>query len=195
MLILASKRHANAPMQSVLAPQGFTLLELLLVLILIVLLVSAGLQLTLTDTDADPHNQLQDLAAAVQLAQQEAVLSGAIVGLDFYQEQTAAAPNAVSYRWLTQQDGHWQALEVQLHAEPSLALTLGSEGSTPQLVVEQQLQAPEPLQALDDKRQSRFTPEVMFLPSREVTAFTLQLTQVQLQVDAFGRAEVLDVPQ
>ncbi|MDY6982563.1 MAG: prepilin-type N-terminal cleavage/methylation domain-containing protein, partial [Pseudomonadota bacterium] len=133
--------------------RGFTIVELLVVILLIG--VALGISLTV-DFSTSPQQQKQQttlLANALELASQEAVLDGNILGLDFF-----TTADALGYRWLRLQgDDEWRPLtmdglsETRLARELSVTLTLAGQEHVPELRVDLDSTAP-------------FAPEVVLLP-------------------------------
>ncbi|MES2605537.1 MAG: type II secretion system minor pseudopilin GspH [Pseudomonadota bacterium] len=173
--------------------RGFTLLELMTVVLLIGLLLGVGLSLDFADSANTPQQQAQRLAQQFTLASEEAVLSGAIVGLDFYR----TADNANGYRWLSHDGKQWHELtpalvdaESSQHTLPLQQLQLLIDG-TPLEFEELQV-----LEGDQDAERQRFTPEILLLPTRELTPFSLILGEavggVVLSMDALGRTTVTD---
>lgn len=168
------------------AKRGFTLIELLVV----VLLLGLGLSVSLTlDFAGSPQQQKQQtllLANALELAAQDAVLDGKVLGLDFF---AADAQDALAYRWLRLQEEGWQPYllrdveaETLLPAELLATLTLAG-----------QTVLPEPRTELASAE--TFSPEILLLPTRELTPFTLTLSgdagsASTLTADLMGRVRV-----
>lgn len=167
--------------------EGFTLVELLVV----ILLIGLGLGVSLTvDFAASPQQQKQQttlLANALELAAQEAVLDGLVLGLDFF-----TADAAFGYRWVQLRDGAWRPFP-DLSPETLLSRELGAT-----LTLAGQAYEPEPRIDLDAG--AGFAPEVVLLPTREVTPFTLGLAGNDgnasvLSADLMGRIRIdADVP-
>lgn len=160
--------------------RGFTLVELLVV----ILLIGFGIGVSLTlDFAASPQQQKQQttlLANALELAAQEAVLDGVVLGLDFF-----TADAALGYRWVQLRNGEWRPF-----APDATAASSGRAGET---LLARELKASltlagepfEPERRVDLDTATQFAPEVLLLPTREVTPFTLSLA------DNDGRASVL----
>jgi general secretion pathway protein H len=162
--------------------RGFTLLELLVV----ILLLGLGIGLSLTvDVGGGARQQKQQtllLANALELAAQQAVLDGVTLGLDFF-----TADGRPAYRWLRQR-ASWEAYESEDLAEVPLpeglaaTLSLGGQSMTFEPRVD--------LATADD-----FAPDILLLPTREVTPFTLTLAGTAgaasvLTGDLMGRVRV-----
>lgn len=163
--------------------KGFTLIELLVVILLLGL--GIGVSLTL-DLDASPQQQKQQalrLANEFEVAAQDAVLDGTTLGLDFFMDD-----GRVAYRWLQQQDRAWEpymlqdAPEARLPQAMTATLNLGGQDIT--------LEPRADLAAAGS-----FVPEILLLPTREVTPFTLTLAgnaggSSILTADLMGRVRV-----
>lgn len=172
--------------------RGFTLLELMTAVLLIGLLLGVGLSLDFADSANTPQQQAQRLAQQFTLASEEAVLGGEILGLDFYR----TANNANGYRWLSHDGSRWQPVQPAivdaasnqqvLPLQQQAQLTM--DGTTLQFEQWQDL-AGEPTAALQ-----AFMPEILLLPTREFTPFSLTLSgatdSVVLVVDSLGRTTV-----
>jgi general secretion pathway protein H len=175
---------------------GFTLVEMLVVVLLLGLGLGVGLTL---DFAGSPQQQKQHtllLANALELAAQDAVLDGKVLGLDFF---AAGAQDALAYRWVRLQEEGWKPYplrdaeaETLLPAELIATLTLAG-----QTIV------PEPRTELGEAETfvaglapaSTFSPEVLLLPTRELTPFTLTLgseagSASTLTADLMGRVRV-----
>ncbi|MGV3590431.1 MAG: GspH/FimT family pseudopilin [Gammaproteobacteria bacterium] len=167
------------------ALRGFTLVELLVV----ILLIGFGFGVSLTvDFAASPLQQKQQttlLANALELAAQEAVLDASTLGLDFF-----TAGDAFGYRWLQLRDGAWEPFAQQVDALHETVLA-GEFGVT--LTLAGQDHAPEPRAEL--AAEAPFSPEVMLLPTRELTPFTLRIAGAagdasEVSADLMGRIRV-----
>lgn len=170
--------------------RGFTLLELMTVVLLIGLLAGVGLSMDFSDTADAPPQQMQRLAQQFTLASEEAVLSGAVLGLDFYRSE-----ERIGYRWLLHDGKHWLAAEPSVFDAESNATLLPAQQQL-RLRVDGESIIPEALQDLSGDDASRFAPDVLLLPTREFTPFFLVLgdgsSSRQMSVDALGRVEVGD---
>lgn len=175
---------------------GFTLLELMMVLLLIGLMAGAALTLDFAGSASSQQHQAEMLAQQFKLASLEAVQSGSVWALDFFRLPVENGRSATGYRWLYNDGSRWQAADPQaLDAKTSetilpaaLELQLSVEGSA----LEPELQ--QALQTANGKANTRFTPEILLLPTREFTAFTALLCasnnkgcDVAVNVDALGR--------
>lgn len=167
------------------AMRGFTLVELLVV----ILLIGLGLGVSLTvDFAASPQQQKQQtalLANALELAAQQAVLDGDMLGLDFF-----TADDAFGYRWLQWRDGAWQSIALQSGAQGDTLLDREFRAAVTLSGVEH---VPEP--RVDLATTTAFAPEVALLPTRELTPFTLSLAgntgdASVLSADLMGRIRI-----
>ncbi len=163
--------------------KGFTLMELLVVILLLGL--GIGVSLTL-DFDASPQQQKQQallLENDFELAAQDAVLDGTTLGLDFFMDD-----GHVAWRWLQQQDAAWKPYALQEAADAllpaAMTATLTLSGQDVTLEPRTDLVAAE-----------TFAPEILLLPTREVTPFTLTIASATgagsvLTADLMGRVRV-----
>lgn len=164
--------------------RGFTIVELLVVILLIGLALGVSLTVDFATSPQQQKQQTTLLANALELAAQEAVLDGNIIGLDFF-----TADDTLGYRWVQLQgDDEWVPLtgdglsETLLAREFSATLTLAGQEHLPELRVDLDSVAP-------------FAPEVVLLPTREITPFTLSLAgntgdASALSADLMGRIRV-----
>lgn len=164
--------------------RGFTIVELLVVILLIGLALGVSLTVDFATSPQQQKQQTTLLANALELAAQEAVLDGNILGLDFF-----TADDTLGYRWVQLQgDDEWVPLtgdglsETLLAREFSATLTLAGQEHLPELRVDLDSVAP-------------FAPEVVLLPTREITPFTLSLAgntgdASALSADLMGRIRV-----
>lgn len=166
---------------------GFTLIELMVVVLLIGL--TLGLALTLDFAESPQHQQQQALAfaAELELAAQEAVLDGAIWGLDFFVTDVAEAQTG--YRWLVLTETGWQL------PEPASGRQLVAGGvftGDASVEVDGETLVPEPQIVLDAAEVAgAFGPEIWLLPTRELSPFTLRLAdgagnEVVVSADLLG---------
>ena len=142
---------------------------------------------------ADAHVALAQRDTTVQ-AVQEAVLGGTLLGLDFFLVQ---GTSQWGYRWLQSDQGHWQpfnpeetVLFVPRQFPADWRATLQVQGQQAQPEGETDLQDAET--SVDSE--VVFVPEILLLPSREVTPFSLILQdgqgQSRLTVDALGGVQL-----
>jgi prepilin-type N-terminal cleavage/methylation domain-containing protein len=165
--------------------RGFTLIELLAVIVLLGLGIGVSLTVDFAGSPQQQKQQALLLANALELAAQEAVLDGKVLGLDFF----TGPDQRFGYRWLQRNDAAWQAYEfpdaateVLLPAELRLRLSLAGQDL-----------APEP--RADLAAVSAFSPEIWLLPTRELTPFTLSVAGKAdaasvLTADLMGRIRV-----
>ncbi len=164
---------------------GFTLMELLVVILLLGLGIGVSLTVDVGGGAQQPKQQALLLANQLELAAQEAVLDGRTLGLDFFRDGGRFA-----YRWLRQEESGWAAADLRDATETLLPETLDAT-----LSLRGQNLAPEP--RADLASATAFAPEVLLLPTREVTPFTLTLAGTAgapsvLTADLMGRVRVDD---
>lgn len=165
---------------------GFTLIELLAVILVLGLALSVGLTLDFAGSPQQQKQQTLLLANSLELHAQDAVLDSRVLGLDFF----TSGAQRTGYRWLQLHDGSWNTYTRQ---DEATADTLFPEGLTMVLELGGQALAPEPL--VDLPHVDGFAPEILLLPTRELTPFTLALagsadTASELAVDLMGRVRV-----
>jgi type II secretion system protein H len=176
------------------AAGGFTLIELMVVILLIGLALGIGLTLDFSSSPQRLQQQTQQVANIAGLLAQEAVLSGAILGLDFF----AATQDGVQtdgMRWLRQDAEGWLPADIGEAGEQGQILFTGE--------IEVQLEVENNLLVLEERREldavaadddQKFYPEVLFLPSREITPFILSLSSAdnvsKVSADIMGRVRV-----
>lgn len=161
---------------------GFTLMELLVVMLLLGLGIGVSLSV---DLGAGQQHKQQALllANALELAAQDAVLDRRTLGLDFFRDE-----GRIAYRWLQQQDGAWtpydpgDAAEAQFSEATSATLSLGGQN----LEFESRVEL---------ATAEGFQPDILLLPTRELTPFTLTLEGAAgapsvLTADLMGRIRV-----
>lgn len=169
-------------MRTSITSAGFTLIELLAVLVLLGLGLGIGLTL---DVDGSPQQQQQQallLANRLELAAQDAVLDDRIVGFDLFIDET----QGTAYRLLELRDGSWQEFANPEEEVFTAAFTVT-------LALDGQSVSPEP--RVDVPAPADFAPEVLLLPTRELTPFTLTFASAEgnasvLSADLMGRIRV-----
>jgi general secretion pathway protein H len=166
---------------------GFTLIEIMAVVVLIGLALGAGLTLDFSSSPQQTVQQARRFANEMQIAAQEAVLDGAVWGLDFFAE----TDGALAYRWLRLEEARWTEVSVPgldsseaLFASAEVSLHPGDVALKPEMRV-----------ALDVPTATVFTPEILLQPTREVTPFTLRLNGADAQAlvisaDLLGRVRI-----
>ena len=165
---------------------GFTLIELLAVILLLGFGLGVGLTLDFAGSPQQQKQQALLFANTLELAAQDAVLDGTVLGLDFFTN----AAQATGYRWLQLRDGIWDsyapgqgdAADTPFPAELTVALSVTGQAVS----VEPRVELP----AVDS-----FAPEVLLLPTRELTPFTLALAGAAgapsvVTADLMGRIRV-----
>ena len=174
---------------------GFTLIELMVVILLIGLALGVGLTLDFSSSPQRLEQKTQQVANITELLAQEAVLSGAVLGLDFF---TAVQDGieTTGIRWLHQEPEGWVPVDIGEVGEQGEILF--ASDIDVQLEVEANLLIPEEKQELNiaaaDNKQ-KFSPELLFLPSREITPFILSLNGEdnivsRVSADIMGRVRV-----
>jgi prepilin-type N-terminal cleavage/methylation domain-containing protein len=178
--------------------RGFTLLELLTVLLLIGFLLGVGLRLDVGLSRNTPEQLTAQLAQQFTLASLEAVQAGSVWGLDFYQQGGQSG-----YRWLVYEGQRWRGADAALVDAETSTYSWPAD-SVAEWIVDAMAVVPAPLQSLaDDTASATLQPEILLLPTRENTPFTLVLRQAaqtqnaSLRVDALGRTtlETVDAAQ
>ncbi len=166
--------------------RGFTLIELLVVVLLLGLGLGVGLTLDFAGSPQQQKQQTLLLANELELALQDAVLDDAVLGLDFF----ATADQAFAWRWMRLREDAWQpyplrdadGLETVLAPELEASLTLAGQTLVPEAKA-------------DPAATSTFSPEILLLPTRELTPFTLTVNGAAgsasvLTADLMGRVRV-----
>ncbi len=167
---------------------GFTLLELMVVVLLLGLLLGVGLNIGVTESSTAPEQQLQRLSQQFTLATLEAVQSGTLWGLDFYRQ-----PDGSGYRWLSHDGMRWQAAEPT-NIDADVSDFRWPAGMVSELMIEGRVVAIQPAQILDDS-ETTAQPDILLLPTRESTPFTLTLqqrTRASMTVDALSRVRLTE---
>lgn len=168
--------------------RGFTLLELMMVVLLLGLLIGVGLNLDVTDTPAQPHTQLEQLSQQFTLASLEAVQGGTVWGLDFYR-----LPQGSGYRWLSHDGRSWQEVEPAILDADTSDFRWPS-GMASELIVDGRIVSMQPPQPFTGDPQA-VQPDILLLPTRESTPFTLTLqqqTRASMTVDTMGRVRLAE---
>jgi len=158
-------------------------------LLVVVLLLGFGIGVGLTVDFGSAQQQKQQallLANALELAAQDAVLDRKTLGLDFFRDE-----KHVAYRWLEQQGAKWKprADQGEIPLAEALEATLSVDGQQ----IDFEARA-------DLATANAFAPEILLLPTREVTPFVLMLAGTAgapsvLTADLMGRVRVdEDVP-
>lgn len=177
---------------------GFTLLELLTVLLLIGFLLGVGLRLDVGLSRNTPEELTAQLAQQFTLASLEAVQTGSVWGLDFYQQGGERG-----YRWLVYEGERWREADAALLDSEASTYSWPAD-SVADWIVDAVAVVPAPLQPLtDDTAIATLQPGILLLPTRENTPFTLVLRQAAhtqqatLRVDSLGRTalETVDAAQ
>jgi general secretion pathway protein H len=175
---------------------GFTLIELMVVILLIGLALGVSLTLDFSNSPQRLEQQAQQVASFSELLAQEAALSGSILGLDvFTMAQDGAEITGI--RWLRQEDEDWVSVAIGETGEQKEML-FASDVEV-QLEIGSHIVVPEDRRDLESELPvtGRFAPEVLFLPSREITPFILTLNGEddivsKVSADIMGRVRVND---
>ncbi|WP_026970694.1 type II secretion system minor pseudopilin GspH [Aliagarivorans marinus] len=178
--------------------QGFTLLEIILVCVMMAVAVSVAVMNISTSNDSkDMEIQVKRLAALLQFAQEQALMTGRDYGL---------ISDEISYQFLELEGDNWQPATDEMFRrrelqEPyTLELSLGdwqqdSDGYVSQSLglFEGGLLEQDFITADDEKK---IQPQVMILSSGEVTPFSLTVEHEDLDLiwsvrsDDLGQIEV-----
>ncbi|BCV64801.1 type II secretion system protein GspH [Shewanella carassii] len=177
--------------------RGFTLLEVMLVVLLMGLAATA---VTMTMGDSGPKQQLtreaQRFMAATETVLDETVLSGQFIGIVVDKDK---------YHFVLFKENKWQPLEQdRLLAEKQLpeGITLSVELEGLPLVQEDEEQDSwfdEPFIESDADKKKFPEPQIMLLPSGEMTAFELsfiasdslgETVEVLVSGDSLGRLKL-----
>jgi general secretion pathway protein H len=176
------------------AVAGFTLIELMVVVVLIGLAIGIGLTLDFSNSPQRLEQQAQHTANVTELMAQEAVLSGAILGLDIFTTVQDGA-EFTGMRWLRQDAESWVPADIGETGDEKEVLFATDIGV--QLEIASHIVVPEDRRDLEivAARAEQFSPEVLFLPSREITPFVLTLSGEDnivstVTTDIMGRVRV-----
>ena len=167
-------------------PGGYTLLEMLMVLFIVGLALGTLLSIGLGSAGQTQQQRLEELEQGLRLHTQTSVLTGRSYGLDFYQQEAGH----LCWRWLQMEGGKWQPLQGSPDSkepEQDNKCFLDSDWS---LRIEGLPFNPE--QSSEPTVPAGRRVEVLLYPSRETTAFELELTDSagnaeRLQLDLMGR--------
>lgn len=133
---------------------GFTLIELLVVLVIMGVMISlVTLSIGIQNRERETHQFALRLISLMRLASDEAVLNGKLIGWQIDQQQ---------YRFMQRQEGKWITVADDRLFKPNpIPSWIHSDFEVEGRAVEQ-LQSPE-------------QPQLLFLPSGEITSFRLEL--------------------
>lgn len=133
---------------------GFTLIELLVVLVVMGVMVSlVTLSIGIQNRERETHQFALRLISLMRLASEEAVLNGRLIGWRLDDQQ---------YQFMQRHEGKWVAVADDRLLKPSpIPSWIDSE-------LEVEGRAVEPLSSPEQ-------PQLLFLPSGELTGFTLDL--------------------
>ncbi len=139
------------------AAHGFTLIELLVVLVIVgVVLTVAGLRMSGHSTYDQANTEARRLAALVKLAGEQAILNGTPVGMRI---------DTDGYRFLAQDQDKWTPSSDPLLRPRNFPSTVDAR-----LDVEG---------GRNNTDMATDTPQVLLLPDGEMTAFKLELSDLQ----------------
>ena len=179
--------------------RGFTLLELLVVMVMMGLMTAAAISTinyVFTDDTAEKHSER--LAALVELASEEALLTGRELGMRidddgyaFYQfDERAQAWSAINEQKVFRNRTFPDHIEISLRLEgQAVVLAPDSEDSED----DQEEDASESESGNNDFADD--PPQLMFFSSGQTTPFTLEVLDTrdskrwQLETDLLGRVE------
>ncbi|MES2626676.1 MAG: prepilin-type N-terminal cleavage/methylation domain-containing protein [Pseudomonadota bacterium] len=176
---------------------GFTLIELMVVVLLIGLGLGVSLTLDFSSSPQRLEQQTRQVANITELLAQEAVLSGAIMGLDFFIAPDNGRQTA-GMRWLRQDGELWVPADIGETGEQGeilfaseMELQLEVDGNA---LIPEEKRDLEIIAAAEDEVVT-FSPELLFLPSREITPFVLSLSTEDdlvsnISADIMGRVRV-----
>jgi general secretion pathway protein H len=166
--------------------KGFTLIEMLVVLLLVGLALGVTLRVGFGNDPQDMESGIRALAVATELASQDAVLDNEIIGLDFFRDPDL---QQTGYRWLQFDGEKWVAQEsgtaapAETYLQASLQISLFIDGMPKEPELRVGL-------ALADNFVD-FAPEIILLPTREMTPFVLELesagNRTRLGADMLGK--------
>lgn len=159
--------------------RGFTLIEMLVMLVVIGIAISfVTLSIGIGGRPVELQNEAEKLTGMLQLALEEAVLTGKPFGLRI-EETLARDGTQFTYEWSVLEQGAWQ----QLGQHPVLRQGQAAAGIDLDLVLEgvaidlrQEKKDDEDAAAL----QERYLPDIFILQSGELTPFTLHISNADL---------------
>lgn len=171
--------------------RGFTLVEMMAVVVVIGLALGASLTLDFTDSPQQTEQQARRFANELRVATQEAVLDGAVWGLDFF----SGADARLGYRWLRREESAWS--EVPLPGVTTSEAWFSGAAQVELSPGAAVLQPESPVALATLPANSRFVPEILLLPTREVTPFKLRLGDadappIVVTADLLGRIRFND---
>lgn len=158
--------------------EGFTLIELLVVIVILSLFTSSVFLTVNTNQGDEIKSQYQRLSQLMQLAQDEAIIKGKMVGLHFEENGYFFSEYKFSeYQHSDNQQPQWQLIFQDSLFSPhqlnsGLLISLEIEG---ELV---------PLDHRDEEQTIELNkenfPPIIFLPSGELTSFKLSLSTKEI---------------
>ena len=181
----------SARLKSGNSQRGFTLIEIMAVVLIIGLALGLGLRMDLQDLSVEARNEGKRFANAASVVLEEAVLSGELWGVDFYQ-----SGDNFGYRWVHLDEGAWQVdspeglEEVLPHTEMDPAFHL-------QVEIEKIPFQPSRLNQteLASITPDGYLPPVVFTPDHQTVPFTFTIktdrsSAVTVETDLLGRFRI-----
>lgn len=180
--------------------RGFTLLELLVVMVMMGLMTAAAISTinyVFTDDTAEKHSER--LAALVELAAEEALLTGRELGMRidddgyaFYQfDERAQAWSAINQQKVFRNRAFPEHIEISLRLEGQAVVLAQEDDQEDQEGEETQPDE----ENSEDNDFAEEPPQLMFFSSGQTTPFTLEVLDTrdgkrwQLEIDLLGRVE------
>ncbi len=165
-------------MQACSRARGFTLLEMLVMLIVIGITISfVTLSIGVGGRPVELKNEAEKLTGMLQLALEEAVLTGKPIGLRI-DETLDRRGTQFSYEWSVLEQGQWQPFEQH----PVLQDGQVSEGVELDLTLEGiEIKLQEEREEDDDSTlKETYQPDIFILQSGELSAFKLHISNPEL---------------
>lgn len=158
--------------------RGFTLLEMLVMLIVIGITISfVTLSIGVGGRPVELKNEAEKLTGMLQLALEEAVLTGKPIGLRI-DETLDRRGTQFSYEWSVLEQGQWQPFEQH----PVLQDGQVTEGIELDLTLEGvEIKLQDEREEDDDSTlKETYQPDIFILQSGELSAFKLQISNPEL---------------
>lgn len=165
-------------MQACKRARGFTLLEMLVMLIVIGITISfVTLSIGVGGRPVELKNEAEKLTGMLQLALEEAVLTGKPIGLRI-DETLDRRGTQFNYEWSVLEQGQWQPFEQHPvlqdgQVTEGIELDLTLEGIETKLGEERE-------EDDDSKLTETYQPDIFILQSGELSAFKLYITNPEL---------------
>ncbi len=165
-------------MQPLSRSRGFTLLEMLVMLIVIGITISfVTLSIGIGGRPAELQNEAEKLTGMLQLALEEAVLTGKPLGFRI-DETLDRSGTRFKYEWSVLEQGQWQVLEQHPVLQDG-EVTKGVELDLTLEGVDIKLQQEEK-EDDDSSLKETYQPDIFILQSGELSAFTLTISNPEL---------------